>query len=40
MHERLQNYKLYVKLNKYKFFKTEIEFLSSIINTDGIKINL
>ena len=37
---KLKEYKLYLQLGKYQFFKKEIEFLGYIILTKGIKINL
>ena len=39
VYERLKQYQLYAKLSKCEFFKTEIEFLGFIINTEKIKIN-
>ena len=38
-HKRLQNYNLYVKVNKCEFPETEIKVLSFVININGIKIN-
>jgi hypothetical protein len=36
---KLKEYKLYLQLGKYKFYIKEIDFLSFIISTEGVKID-
>jgi hypothetical protein len=37
---KLKEYKLYLQLGKCEFYVKEIEFLSFIVSTEGVKINL
>jgi hypothetical protein len=36
---KLKEYKLYLQPRKYKFYIKEIDFLSFIISTEGVKID-
>ena len=37
--KRLRRAKLYANLNKYKFFKPEVEYLSFLVNKTGVRID-
>jgi hypothetical protein len=37
---KLKEYKLYLQLGKCEFYVKEIEFLSFIVSTERVKINL